>query len=75
MTHPLTLEKISDLSSTRLLTEDICNDMRKSADWQLEKCDDEVSHILHCLAFAGKITEEERIQTYVLFKQAMRPLD
>ena len=48
-------------------------DMRAAADWQLEKCDDELGNILHCLAIAGKITEEERIQIYVLFKEAMRP--
>ena len=47
--------------------------MRVAADWQLEKCDDELGNILHCLALAGKITEEERIQIFVLFKEAMRP--
>ena len=49
------------------------HEMRAAADWQLEKCDDELGNILHCLAIAGKITEEERIQIYVLFKEAMRP--
>jgi len=47
--------------------------MRAAADWQLEKCDDELGNILNCLALAGKITEEERIQIYVLYKEAMRP--
>ncbi len=42
MNHPLTLEKIAILSSARLLTEDICNDMRAAYDLgraeQLEEC-------------------------------------
>ncbi len=47
--------------------------IKRGADWQLEKCDDEIGNILYCLTLAGKITEEERIQMYVLFKEAMRP--
>jgi len=76
--HPLTEEIIEKISanirhydySVPIIFK--C-DMRAAADWQLEKCDDELGNILHCLALAGKITEEERIQIYVLFKEAMRP--
>ncbi len=35
MKHSLTLEKCAELTSTRLLTEDLCIDMRAAADWQL----------------------------------------
>ena len=58
------VEELSEVSNA---------EMRAAADWQLEKCDDELGNILHCLAIAGKITGEERIQIYVLFKEAMRP--
>tara|TARA_R110000796_G_scaffold191822_2_gene308506 strand:- start:6451 stop:6750 length:300 start_codon:yes stop_codon:yes gene_type:complete len=80
--HPLTDKIIRE----ELITRDECDrrlgdgranyyeeDFRTAADWQLEECDDELGNILHCLALAGKITEEERIQIFVLFKEAMRP--
>ena len=78
MTHPLTEEIIEKIAanirhydySVPIIFK--C-DMRAAADWQLEKCDDDLGNILHCLALAGKITEEERIQIFVLFKEAMRP--
>ena len=79
MTHPLTDKMCLELSGFPLdeMAEDWAEwqreDMRAAADWQLEKCDDELGNILHCLAIAGKITGEERIQIYVLFKEAMRP--
>ena len=42
--HPMTLEKIAALSSTRLLTDDLCNDMRAAYDLgraeQLEQVED-----------------------------------
>ena len=69
--HPLT-DEICDQIQDSIHPCDPEN-MQTAADWQLEKCDDELSNILHCLAIAGKITEEERIQIYVLFKEAMRP--
>ena len=77
MTHPLTDKIISNqfgrydgIDDEMVYDED---DMRSAADWQLKKCDDELGNILHCLAIAGKITGEERIQLYVLFKEAIRP--
>ena len=77
MTHPLTDKIISNqLGRYDGINDEIVydeDDIRAAADWQLEKCDDELGNILHCLALAGKITEEERIQIYVLFKEAMRP--
>jgi len=75
--HPLTDETIEKIAEDVFYYD--CTipifkcDMRAAADWQLEKCDDELGNILYCLALAGKITEEERIQIYVLFKEAMRP--
>jgi len=77
--HPLTDKMCLELSGFPLdeMSEDWAEwqreDMRAAADWQLEKCDDDLGNILHCLALDGKITEEERIQIYVLFKEAMRP--
>jgi hypothetical protein len=80
--HPLTDKIIHEELITRdkydrRLRDGIANcykeNLRTAADWQLKKCDDELGNILHCLAIAGKITEEERIQIYVLFKAAMRP--
>ena len=79
MNHPLTDKMCLELSGFPLdeMAEDWAEwqreDMRAAADWQLEECDDELGNILHCLALAGKITEEERIQIFVLFKEAMRP--
>jgi len=79
MTHPLTDKMCLELSGFPLdeMAEDWAEwqieDMRAAADWQLEECDDELGNILRCLALAGKITEEERIQIFVLFKEAMRP--
>ena len=79
MKHPLTDKMCLELSGFPLdeIAEDWAEcqreDMRAAADWQLEECDDELGNILHCLALAGKITGEERIQIYVLFKEAMRP--
>ena len=77
--HPLTDKMCLELSGFPLdeMAEDWAEwqreDMRAAADWQLEECDDELGNILRCLALAGKITEEERIQIFVLFKEAMRP--
>ena len=77
--HPLTLAQIKKLASRYTCDMESGeysfgeDTVRAAADWQLEKCDDELGNILHCLAIAGKITGEERIQLYVLFKEAMRP--
>jgi hypothetical protein len=73
MTHPLTDEICFQLAELWCPDPGERENMQAAADWQLEKCDDELGNILHCLALAGKITEEERIQIYVLFKEAMRP--
>jgi len=78
MTHPLTDKDLEQFGIPDDLRDHVTKiyfdkDMRSAADWQLEKCDDELGNILHCLALAGKITEEERIQIYALYKETMRP--
>jgi len=73
MTHPLTDEICLEITNRPYTVDTRMADLRSAADWQLKKCDDELGNILHCLAIAGKITGEERIQLYVLFKEAMRP--
>ena len=77
--HPLTLAQIKKLA--RRYTCDMESGeysfgedtVRAAADWQLEKCDNELGNILHGLALTGRITEEERTQIYALFKEEMRP--
>ncbi len=80
MSHALSSENLfkkfwdytvdADLTGEVFYTED---GMRKAADWQLEKCDDEIGNILYCLTLAGRISEEERVWIHALFKEAMRP--
>ena len=35
--HPLTFQDITEISKQRLITADLCDDMRSAADWQLEQ--------------------------------------
>ena len=35
--HPLTFYDIAEISKQRLITTELCDDMRAAADWQLEQ--------------------------------------
>ena len=35
--HPLTFQDVAEISKQRLLTMELCDDMRAAADWQLEQ--------------------------------------
>ena len=37
MKHPLTFQDVAEISKQRLLTMELCDDMRAAADWQLEQ--------------------------------------
>ena len=70
MTHPLTDDIIEDL---RYRSDDMDDDMRTAADWQLKQCEDEVSRILALMVLSKKINREESIGLLETFKSHMRP--
>lgn len=80
MTHPLTDHIIeSELTTpTHFVSNSLVglfthDDIRSAADWQLDKCTEELNGILSLFQLAGKIDEVERIGLLNVFKNAMRP--
>ena len=58
--HPLTFQDIAKISKQRLITTELCDDMRAAADWQLAQCLDYI-----------RTTQGDNAM--VSFMEAMRP--
>ena len=70
MTHPLTDDIIEDL---RYRSDDMDDDMRAAADWQLKYCTSHVTDMLFNLTCDGHITDKQLYKLLAKFKKAMRP--
>lgn len=70
MTHPLTYEIIDQIAQYDPNLED----MRAAADWQLDKCIEELNQLLYVFELAGAIANKaDRAALLDVFKKAMRP--
>ena len=49
------------------------DDMRRAADWQLERCAEELNEILYYFQLVGKLDEAGRKNLVNIFKESMRP--
>ena len=58
--HPLTFQHIAEISKQRLITTELCDDMRGATDWQLAQCLDYI-----------RTTQGDNAM--VPFMEAMRP--
>lgn len=72
MTHPLTDEMCGDIAENLPdYNAETC--MRAAANWQLDRCTEELNGILSLFQLAGKIDEAGRAGLLNVFKKAMRP--